>query len=62
MRNDSGMASEQEYKCTNAAFCEWLEATQQPIWDDRLVDLMEDVDMQLAYLDWAELPADTELI
>jgi hypothetical protein len=46
---------------TIAAYCQWLEDTQQPIWDDRLVDLMEDGDMQIMYLKHVDLPLDTEL-
>jgi hypothetical protein len=48
-------------KDTWEAYSKWLEDTQQPIWDDRLVDLMEDGDMQIMYLNYADLPLDTEL-
>ena len=61
IQHQQTVAAEQEYLATMDSFCDWLMETQQPIWDDRLVDLMEDSDMQEKYLDWAGLPLDTEL-
>lgn len=43
-------------------FVEWLFDTQSPTWDDRLVDLMEDGDMQERFLESMGLPLDTEII
>ena len=42
-------------------FVDWLYETQSPIWDDRLVDLMEDSDMFSRFLEDNDLPPDTEL-
>ena len=42
-------------------FIEWLYENYSPIWDDRLVDLMEDGDIQLIFLKDKDYPLDTEL-
>jgi hypothetical protein len=59
--NNSGMVTELEYLCSRESFCKWIEDNYQPIWDDRLVDLMEDGDVASAYLEAVGLPDDTEL-
>ena len=42
-------------------FIQWLYDNHSPIWDDRLVDLMEDGDMFIRFLEDNDLPMDTEL-
>lgn len=42
-------------------FTDWLYENKSPIWDDRLVDLMDDGDIQLQFLDDMDLPLDTEI-
>ena len=42
-------------------FVEWIYATYDVIWDDMLVDLMQDGDVQLAFLKDNDLPLDTEI-
>ena len=42
-------------------FIEWVCNNYPPIWDDRLVELMEDGDVQTSFLQEMGLPEDTEI-